>query len=49
MNTKAISIRPFIGTQDFELSRKLYQARSWEKIILGPDMTVFKIQNIAFY
>jgi catechol 2,3-dioxygenase-like lactoylglutathione lyase family enzyme len=49
MNAKAVSIRPFIGAQDFELSRNFYKALGWEEIALGPDMSVFKTHTIAFY
>lgn len=49
MNTKALSIRPFIGAKDYELSRKFYNAFGFQETILSPEMSVFNYGNIAFY
>ena len=43
------SIRPFIGAKDYNLSRKFYQDLGFEEIILSPDMSYFKSENIGFY
>ena len=49
MQSKALSIRPFIGAKDFELSRKFYKDLGFEEVVLDPNMSVFKTQNLAFY
>jgi len=47
MKTK--SIRPFIGAKDFELSRNFYLELGFEETILGNTMSVFKMEDVAFY
>jgi len=47
MKTK--SIRPFIGAKDFELSRNFYLELGFEETILGNKMSVFKMEDVAFY
>ena len=49
MEHKALSIRPFIGTKDFELSRSFYKDLGFEETVITPDMSVFKTGGIAFY
>ena len=49
MEYKALSIRPFIGAKDFELSRNFYRDLGFEEVILFPKMSVFKIGDFAFY
>jgi catechol 2,3-dioxygenase-like lactoylglutathione lyase family enzyme len=49
MNHKALSIRPFIGAKDFELSRKFYQDLGFQEVILGTNFSYFKTENIGFY
>jgi catechol 2,3-dioxygenase-like lactoylglutathione lyase family enzyme len=49
MNHKAISIRPFIGAKDFEVSRRFYQDLGFEEGILDPKFSVFKTGDLAFY
>jgi hypothetical protein len=49
MEHKAKSIRPFIGTKNFEISRNFYRDWGFEEIILGDNMSVFKTDGIAFY
>ncbi len=44
-----ISIRPFIGAKDFELSRRFYHAWGFAEIQLSADLSVFKLGNTAFY
>lgn len=43
------SIRPFIGAQDYDLSRQFYIDLGFEEVELGPDMSLFKMASIAFY
>ncbi|MDB5279163.1 MAG: hypothetical protein JWR61_4118 [Ferruginibacter sp.] len=49
MNHKAISIRPFIGAKDYELSRAFYRDLGFEEIVLSPDMCLFKTGLLGFY
>src|ERR1700761_9459490 len=49
MKQKAISICPFIGAKDFELSRSFYRTVGFEETTLGESMSVFKKDAIAFY
>ena len=49
MNQKTISIRPFIGAKDFDVSRNFYRDLGFEEVVLFPDMSVFKKNEIAFY
>ena len=49
MNHNAKSIRPFIGTKNFEVSRSFYRDLGFEETILSADMSVFKTGTMAFY
>jgi catechol 2,3-dioxygenase-like lactoylglutathione lyase family enzyme len=43
------SIRPFIGAENFEISRNFYKDLGFEEVVLEPNLSVFKKQNTAFY
>ena len=49
MEHKAISIRPFIGAKNFEVSRSFYRALGFEESILAPNMSYFKTEGLGFY
>jgi len=49
MEHKPISIRPFIGAKDFEMSRSFYRDLGFEEKVLSHNMSVFKIKDISFY
>ena len=49
MEHKAISIRPFIGAQNFTVSRSFYRDLGFEERVLTHDMSLFKTDTIAFY
>ena len=49
MEHKAISIRPFIGAKDYELSRSFYRDLGFQETILSHNMSVFKTEALAFY
>lgn len=49
MNLNAKSIRPFIGSNDFELSRSFYRDLGFEEVVLSAGMSVFKSGAQAFY
>lgn len=49
MEHKVISIRPFIGAKDFELSRNFYRDLGFQENVITPDMSVFSTEGMAFY
>ncbi|WP_125720275.1 VOC family protein [Flavobacterium ustbae] len=49
MNHNAKSIRPFIGSKNFEISRSFYRDLGFEETVLDSKMSVFKTGEIAFY
>jgi hypothetical protein len=49
MEDTAISIRPFVGAKDFELSRNFYRDIGFEEIILANNMSLFKYEKLGFY
>ncbi|PWG81543.1 glyoxalase [Pararcticibacter amylolyticus] len=49
MEHRAISIRPFIGAKDFELSRDFYRTLGFQETIISPAMSLFETGKLAFY
>lgn len=49
MEHKAISIRPFIGSKNFELSRNFYLDLGFKESILFHNMSYFKTDGLGFY
>jgi hypothetical protein len=49
MNHKALSIRPFIGAKNFEISRKFYQDLGFQEAVLGHNFSYFHTEGIGFY
>ncbi len=49
MKNRAISIRPFIGAEDFEMSRSFYRDLGFKESILSHNMSYFKTQGLGFY
>jgi hypothetical protein len=49
MNHKAVSIRPFIGAKNFEISRSFYQDLGFQEAILGNNFSYFHTEGIGFY
>jgi hypothetical protein len=49
MEHKAISIRPFIGAENFELSRSFYRDLGFTEKVLEQNMSYFNIQGFGFY
>lgn len=49
MNHKAISIRPFIGATNFEVSRNFYRDLGFEESILFHNMSYFHKDHLGFY
>jgi catechol 2,3-dioxygenase-like lactoylglutathione lyase family enzyme len=49
MDHKAISIRPFIGAKDFQLSRRFYNDLGFRETVVAHNMSVFTTGSVAFY
>jgi hypothetical protein len=49
MEHNAKSIRPFIGAENFELSRNFYRDLGFEEVVLFHNMSLFKTESIGFY
>ncbi len=49
MNHHAKSIRTFIGSKDFEVSRRFYQTLGFEEVIISNDLSLFKTGDLGFY
>jgi len=49
MEHRAVSIRPFIGAKDFELSRSFYRDLGFQESVLMPNMSLFWTGEIGFY
>jgi uncharacterized glyoxalase superfamily protein PhnB len=49
MQHRAKSIRPFIGSKNFEISRSFYRDLGFEETVLSTNMSVFKTTGLAFY
>lgn len=46
---KAASLRPFIGSKDFDISRSFYRDLGFEETVIDNNMSVFKTGALAFY
>lgn len=49
MEHKAISIRPFIGAKDYDLSRNFYRDLGFQEVFISPNMSLFKSATLGFY
>jgi catechol 2,3-dioxygenase-like lactoylglutathione lyase family enzyme len=49
MKHEALSIRPFIGARDFDVSRHFYSDLGFEEVALAPGFSIFKSGRMAFY
>uniref|UniRef100_UPI00404B8E36 glyoxalase n=1 Tax=Gelidibacter sp. TaxID=2018083 RepID=UPI00404B8E36 len=49
MQHNAKSIRPFIGSKNFNISRSFYKDLGFEEHILSPNFSVFHIGKMSFY
>lgn len=49
MEHKAKSIRPFIGANNYEVSRSFYRDLGFQEISISPDMSYFKTDEFGFY
>lgn len=48
MKSPLKSIRPFVGAQNFEISRSFYKDLGFEEIILEPKLSLFIREEIGF-
>ena len=49
MDSRAKSIRPFLGAKDFEISRSFYCDLGFTEIIIDPNMSLFQWGDMRFY
>jgi catechol 2,3-dioxygenase-like lactoylglutathione lyase family enzyme len=49
MEHRAKSIRPFIGSKDFELSRQFYRDLGFQESVISHNMSYFKTEAFGFY
>ncbi|ROH99637.1 VOC family protein [Chryseobacterium daecheongense] len=49
MKQRMKSARPFIGAENFEISRSFYADLGFEEVVLEPNLSLFKKEEIAFY
>ncbi len=49
MKHNAKSIRPFIGSKDFSISRSFYKDLGFEESILTHNLSYFKTDGMGFY
>ncbi len=49
MNQKLRSIRPFIGAENFNLSRNFYSDLGFRETVLFPNMSYFSMEGLGFY
>ena len=49
MQHNAMSLRPFIGSKDFDMSRSFYRDLGFEEVVIDKHMSVFKTGAFAFY
>lgn len=49
MQYNGTSIRPFIGSKDFGVSRQFYTDLGFKENVLSPNLSVFHSGKLAFY
>ncbi len=49
MKQNVKSIRPFIGSENFETSRNFYKDLGFEEIVLEPRLSLFTWNEVGFY
>jgi hypothetical protein len=49
MNTKAKTIRPFLGAKDYEASKAFYRDFGFTEVPISQHLSVFKLDTVAFY
>ncbi len=49
MSATTLSIRPFIGAKDYQMSRNFYRDLGFEEIVISNNMCLFKTEGLGFY
>ena len=49
MQHRALSIRAFIGSADFDISRNFYRDLGFEEVVLFSNMSLFRTGDLGFY
>lgn len=49
MKQNVKSIRPFIGAENFEVSRNFYRDLGFEEVVIDPKMSLFRWNDTGFY
>lgn len=49
MSQTVKSIRPFVGAQDFEVSRCFYRDLGFDEVVLSAGFSYFKMGDFGFY
>ena len=49
MQHNALSLRPFIGSKNFHLSRNFYRDFGFKETVISQDMSLFETGNLSFY
>ncbi len=49
MQFNPVSIRPFLGAKDFEISRTFYKEMGFTENRISAQLSVFHFKNISFY
>ena len=49
MKNQAISIRPFIGANDFEVSRNFYRDLGFQESSIDSNLSLFQKERLGFY
>lgn len=49
MNQQIVSIRPFVGALDYQLSRAFYREWGFEEVVLSENMCLFQSNGFGFY
>lgn len=49
MNQKAKTIRPFLGSKDFQISRAFYQDLGFRENVISFNMSYFEFGGLGFY
>jgi len=49
LQKNSISIRPFIGSRDFDRSRDFYKSLGFTETVLSPLLSLFQSEGVGFY
>ena len=49
MNHQAKSIRPFLGSKDYHISRAFYQDLDFKESVISSNMSYFEMNGLGFY